>query len=72
VIANNTQRFDALGSATLTISLLSFTLSMTQGQIESFTSIKTLSLLAVAVLSLAAFLFIQARITQPLINLRMF
>jgi EmrB/QacA subfamily drug resistance transporter len=71
-IANNRQRFDGLGSAILTISLLSFTLSMTQGQIESFTSMKTLSLLAVAVLSFAAFLFVEARITQPMLNLRMF
>ncbi|AFZ22403.1 drug resistance transporter, EmrB/QacA subfamily [Cylindrospermum stagnale PCC 7417] len=71
-IANRTQQFDALGSATITISLLSFTLSMTQGQIESFTSIKTLTLLAIAVLSFAAFLFLEARINQPMLDLRMF
>lgn len=71
-IANRTQRFDFLGSAIITISLLSFTLSMTQGQIESFTSIKTLTLLAIAVLSLAAFLFLETRMDQPMLDLRMF
>lgn len=71
-ISNQTQRFDALGSAIITISLLSFTLSMTQGQIESFTSIKTLTLFAIAILSFAAFLFLEARISQPMLDLRMF
>ena len=70
-IANGNQRFDALGSAIITLSLLSFALGMTQGQVEGFT-VKTLTLLAIAVLGLVVFLAIEARISQPMLDLKMF
>jgi len=70
--ASTKQRFDALGSAIAIISLLSFSLGMTQGQVEGFTNLKTLALLAVAAVSLAVFLAFEARINQPMLDLKMF
>ncbi len=70
--AGTHQRFDWLGAAIATVMLLCFALGMTQGQLEGFGSSKALTLLAISALSLAAFLAIEARIYQPMLNLEMF
>jgi EmrB/QacA subfamily drug resistance transporter len=66
------QRFDGLGALMMTVTLVSFALGMTYGQNRGFGSGTTLTLLAVAVISLVCFLGIEARIQQPLLDLRIF
>lgn len=66
------QRFDAIGTLILTVVLTSFTLSMTFFQRQGFDSAGALALLVVAVVGLVGFLAIEARLSEPLLDLGMF
>ncbi|MBC8077746.1 MAG: DHA2 family efflux MFS transporter permease subunit [Chloroflexales bacterium] len=66
------QRFDFVGAALLSFSLIAFALALTLGQGWGFTDVRTLGLVGVAGVSLAAFLIVETRVAQPMIDLRMF
>lgn len=66
------QRFDWLGTLLLIVTLICFALGMTEGQNRGFGSGKTLILLTVAAISLVCFLVIEARIQQPMLDLKIF
>lgn len=66
------QSFDSLGALMITVTLVCFSLGMTYGQIQGFGSSTTLTLLAVAAISLVCFLAIEARLKQPMLDLQIF
>lgn len=66
------QRFDWLGTLLMIVTLICFALGMTEGQNRGFGSGTTLTLLGVAAISLVFFLVIEARIQQPMLDLRIF
>lgn len=66
------QRFDALGTLILTLVLSSFTLSMTLFQRQGFDSHPALALLVVATIGLVGFLMLEARLSEPMLDLGMF
>lgn len=66
------QRFDYLGALTLCISLLALLLALTLGQRAGFGDRSVLLLFGTWVVSLAAFIFIELRLDQPMIDLRLF
>lgn len=66
------QRFDFVGAALLSLALVSFALALTLGQGWGFADARALGLLAVAAVGLAAFLLVETRVAQPMIDLRMF
>lgn len=66
------QRFDIGGAATLCLSLLGLLLALTTGQRQGFTSPTALGLFVFGVFFLAAFLFIQRRHPQPIIDPSLF
>lgn len=66
------QRFDGLGALLMTVMLTCFALGMTEGQNRGFGTRTTLTLLAVAAISLVCFLVIEARIKQPMLDLQIF
>lgn len=66
------QHFDALGTLIMTVTLTCFALGMTEGQNKGFSSGTTLALLTSAAIGLAVFLVLEARIKQPMLDLRIF
>jgi len=66
------QRFDYWGALTLCISLLSLLVALTLGQRVGFGDGTVLLLVGMFVLFLATFLFIELRVEQPMIDLRLF
>jgi EmrB/QacA subfamily drug resistance transporter len=66
------QRFDYAGATTLFVSLLTLLLGLTLGQQFGFGDAAILALFAVAGLFLVAFVFIEWRVDQPMIELRIF
>ena len=66
------QRFDYWGALTLCISLLSLLVALTLGQRVGFGDGIVLLLIGSFVVSLAAFISIELRIEQPMIDLRLF
>lgn len=66
------QRFDALGAAILFFTLASYALGMTLGQQQGFNQPLSMALLAVAAVGLALFLYVETRVRQPMIDLRLF
>lgn len=62
------QRFDLGGAATLFVSLITLLLGLTNGQQQGFTSARSLGLFAVAAVSLVAFIMIERRHPQPIID----
>ncbi|MFC2054078.1 DHA2 family efflux MFS transporter permease subunit [Chloroflexota bacterium] len=66
------QRFDLLGALTLFISVLSFLLALTFGQRIGFVNIRVLVLFATCALFSLLFVLIELRVTQPMIDLRLF
>jgi EmrB/QacA subfamily drug resistance transporter len=72
-VGNETkQRFDALGSLMMAVTLSCFALGMTFGQLKGFSSATALSLLTTSAVGLACFLVVEARILQPMLDLRIF
>lgn len=66
------QRFDIPGAALLLVTLLSLSLGLTLGQSLGFTSTIVLSLLALAAIGTVAFVVVERRIDQPLLDLELF
>jgi EmrB/QacA subfamily drug resistance transporter len=66
------QRFDYLGAITLFLSLLAFLLALTWGQQLGFTDSRIVLLLAGSLLFLVAFILIEWRSSEPMIDLKMF
>jgi EmrB/QacA subfamily drug resistance transporter len=66
------QRFDYLGAITLFLSLLAFLLALTWGQQLGFTDPRIVLLLAGSLLFLVAFILIEWRSSEPMIDLKMF
>ncbi|MEZ4519998.1 MAG: MFS transporter, partial [Chloroflexota bacterium] len=66
------QQFDIAGAVTLSVALLALLLGMTNGQTEGFTSPLTLGLFAVAIISTVAFVAIELRHPQPMIEPSLF
>jgi EmrB/QacA subfamily drug resistance transporter len=66
------QRVDVAGAVTVTASLMIAVYAIVNGNEKGWTSGRTLGLLAVAVVLLAAFIAIEARARAPLMPLRLF
>lgn len=71
-VASDLSRFDFLGVLIMTFTLICFALGMTFGQIEEFSSIKVIILLLLAALSFAVFLIVESRVSEPMLDLKMF
>lgn len=69
---HNQQKFDVLGAVLLTVSLVSLTLGLTQGSQWGWQAPETVTLLVVAALSGAAFVFVEKVVKQPTVDLNLF
>ncbi len=66
------QRFDFLGGATFFVALLSFMLALTIGQDRGFADGAVLGLFALAAVALVAFIAVERRAEQPMLDLTLF
>jgi EmrB/QacA subfamily drug resistance transporter len=66
------KRLDIAGAVTVTFSLMIAVYAIVNGNEEGWTSARTLGLLAVAAVLLGVFLLIEARVSSPLVPLRLF
>jgi len=66
------QRFDILGAAAMFICMLSFLFALTIGQQIGFSQILVLALLVSFLVTLILFIFIELRVEQPMVDLRLF
>jgi EmrB/QacA subfamily drug resistance transporter len=66
------EKFDFAGAGAMFIALLSLLLGLTLGQNQGFTSLPVLVLFAAFVLSLIAFIRIERRSKQPMVDLSLF
>ena len=70
--AKETKSFDTLGAMMMTITLTCFAVGMTWGQHQGFNSPQTLILLVLAAMALACFLVVETRVTNPMLDLKLF
>jgi EmrB/QacA subfamily drug resistance transporter len=66
------QRFDFAGAVAFFFGLLGFLLGLTLGQEAGFTAPAVLGLLAVSIISFVAFVAIEHRVDQPMLDLTLF
>lgn len=66
------QRFDWLGALVMSVALISFALGMTQGQNQGFNNLPVLGLLTIAAAGLLGFIALEARLKQPMVDLKLF
>ncbi len=66
------QHFDLAGAGVLMACLVSYALGMTWGQLHGFDAPLTLGLLGLAGLSLAAFVALELKLAQPMVDLTLF
>jgi len=66
------QRFDFVGAGTFFVGLLTFLLALTMGQNIGFTEPLILGMFTVSVAALAAFIAVERRVAQPMLNLALF
>lgn len=66
------QRLDLGGAVTITLSLMLAVYAVVNGNEAGWGSVQTVGLLAAALVLLAAFLFIEARVSSPLVPLSLF
>ncbi|HSR31786.1 MAG TPA: DHA2 family efflux MFS transporter permease subunit [Anaerolineae bacterium] len=66
------QRFDLIGALVLFVGLMALLMALTLGQQVGFTEAGVLALFAASVVSLAAFITIERKVTFPMIDLRLF
>lgn len=64
-------RLDLLGTAILSVSLVSLLLAISKGRDWGWLQSPTLSLLAVGVVALVAFVLVELRVREPLIDMRL-
>jgi EmrB/QacA subfamily drug resistance transporter len=69
---SGSQRFDYLGAVTLFVSLISLLLALTLGQQAGFATLPVLLLFASWALFLAAFIRVEWKSRQPMLDLRLF
>ena len=69
---SGSQRFDYLGAVTLFVSLISLLLALTLGQQAGFATLSVLLLFATCALFLAAFIRVEWKSRQPMLDLRLF
>jgi EmrB/QacA subfamily drug resistance transporter len=67
-----TRRFDLFGFLTIATGLVSLLLAFSEGPTWGWTGYRVLGLIALSVLSLAAFVVIELEVEYPLLNLRVF
>ena len=65
-------RLDLLGTAILSVSLVSLLLAISEGQNWGWDDVKTIGLLALGALALVAFVVVELRVAEPLIDVRLF
>lgn len=65
-------RLDLAGTGILTVGLVSLLLAVSEGQTWGWGDFKTVGLLALGAVALAAFVFVELRVTAPLIDVRLF
>jgi EmrB/QacA subfamily drug resistance transporter len=65
-------RLDVLGTAILAISLVSLLLAISEGQTWGWDSKKTIGLLVLGAVALVAFVLVELRVKEPLIDMRLF
>jgi EmrB/QacA subfamily drug resistance transporter len=65
-------RLDLAGTAVLTVSLVSILLAISEGETWGWGSFETLGLLALGAIALVAFVFVELRVKEPLIDVRLF
>jgi EmrB/QacA subfamily drug resistance transporter len=66
------RRFDFLGAFLFLISLLSLLLGLTWGQTRGFTDSIILILFAIAIATMAAFISVERRVAEPMVDLEIF
>lgn len=66
------RRLDVLGAVLVTAAVAALVYALAQGNDWGWTSPATLALLALSVILLAAFIFVEVRTTSPLMDLRIF
>ena len=66
------QTFDWTGAVIMTLTLVCFSLGMTNGQNQGFGAASTLGLLAIAAVGLIGFLVLEMRLKQPMLDLKLF
>jgi EmrB/QacA subfamily drug resistance transporter len=64
-------RLDMLGTAILSVSLVSLLLAISKGQAWGWGDTKTVSLLALGAIALIAFVVVELRVREPLIDMRL-
>lgn len=70
--AERAERFDLAGAVTFMAGLVALLLGLNQGHAWGWSSPAILGLLSAAVILLAVFLFIEQRVTQPMLDLSLF
>lgn len=72
-VKNSTgQQFDWTGAVIMAVTLSSLTLALTGGQKQGFTHLITLAAIGIAAIGLFSFLWVEARLKQPMLDLRLF
>jgi EmrB/QacA subfamily drug resistance transporter len=66
------QKFDWLGNLTFTIGMLTLLLALTLGGFKGWLNLSTLVLFALSVIFMTAFISIESRIEQPMLDLSLF
>jgi EmrB/QacA subfamily drug resistance transporter len=66
------QRFDPAGAAVLFFTLALYAIGMTLGQQDGFHLTSTRTMLGLAVVGLIGFIYLETRVKQPMVDLRMF
>jgi len=62
-------RVDYLGAGTFSVGIITFLVTMTEGQNWGWASQNTIGLLAISIIFFALFLVVESRVSQPMINL---
>ena len=66
------QKFDFLGATLLLVTLLSLLIGLTLGQTRGFGNLPVLSLIALSLIGLFAFIITEQKVTSPMIDLSLF
>jgi EmrB/QacA subfamily drug resistance transporter len=67
----NPSKVDLIGASTFAVAIVAFLVAMTEGERWGWTSINTLSLMAVSLVSVALFIFAESRVREPMIDLKL-
>jgi len=65
-------RLDLVGTAVLSVSLVSILLAISEGESWGWDSLKTIGLLVLGAITLVAFVLVELRVKEPLIDVRLF